>query len=131
MWRSLFVDSSSIQVSWLPPDMNNCTIVDGYRITCYDDISCNRPYYFVEETLSHSSNVTFHDPYDNDNFNSCFFYCRVSGNNSVGVGPASYVNGRECFLFLMAFLYCYLMYSYPQPFRKCDSPAFRANFTAD
>ncbi|XP_064392932.1 tyrosine-protein phosphatase Lar-like isoform X3 [Halichondria panicea] len=88
-----FIDSSSIQVSWLPPDMGNCTNVDGYRIICSDDISCNRPYSFVEETPSHSLNVTFHDPYDNDNFNSCFFYCLVSGNNSAGVGPASYVYG--------------------------------------
>ncbi len=108
-----FIDSSSIQVSWLPPDMGNCTNVDGYRIICSDDISCNRPYSFVEETPSHSLNVTFHDPYDNDNFNSCFFYCLVSGNNSAGVGPASYVYGRECSLFLVRFLFIIIKLQLP------------------
>ena len=49
--------------------------------------------------------MTFHDPFDDDNFNSCFFYCRVSGNNSAGVGPASYIRGRECSLFLVRFLF--------------------------
>ena len=89
------INSSSIQVTWSPPDMGNCTDVDGYRITCYDDLLCYRSYYFMEETSSHSLSVTLHDPYDNEYFNSCFFYCRVSGNNSAGVGPAVYVEGRE------------------------------------
>ena len=108
-----FINSSSIQVSWLPPDMGNCTDVDGYRIICSDYISCYRSYYFMEETPSHSSNVTFHDPYDDDNFNSCIFYCRVSGNNSAGVGPASYVYGRECSLFLVRFLFIIIKLQLP------------------
>ncbi len=117
------LDSSSIQVTWSPPDMSNCADIDGYRITCRDDF-CHRSYNLMEETPSHSSNVTFYDPYDNDNFDSCFFYCFVSGNNSAGEGPSSYVEGREYYLFFVrTSVYCYWMYSYPHSSKKCDSPA--------
>ncbi len=84
------IDSYSIRVTWSPPDMNNCTDVDEYRIICYS--SC----YIIPtvENTSHSLNTIIQ--YSNS-VNSCVFSCCVSGNNSAGVGPASCVYGRECF----------------------------------
>ncbi len=91
-----FIDSYSIQVTWSPPDMSNCADVDEYIINCFDYSYCGNFYDLREETPSHSSSVTFYDPYDNDNFVSCFFYCCVSGNNSAGEGPQNCMLGREC-----------------------------------
>ena len=101
------IDSSSIRVTWSPPDMSNCADVDEYRIICYDYFSCVNSYDLREESPSHLSSVTLYDPYDDGFFNSCTFYCCVSGNNSAGEGPQNCVVGRECSLFLVTFLYCY------------------------
>ena len=102
-----FIDSSSIQISWLPPDMNwnmNCSDVDGYRIYCFEISACSVNNYDLSvETPSHSSSVTIHDPYDNDKFGSCFFYCCVSGSNNAGEGPQNCMIGRECL-----YDYCYI-----------------------
>ena len=100
------IDSTSFQVSWLPPDMN-CSDVDEYRIYCFDYNYCGDPYNLREDTPSHSSSVTFYDPYDNGNFDYCTFYCCVSGNNSAGEGPQNCVRGRECiYSTIVTFLYC-------------------------
>ncbi len=90
------IDSYSIRVTWLPPDMN-CTDVDEYRIICYS--SC----YIIPtvENTSHSLNTTIQ--YSNS-VDSCVFSCCVSGNNSAGVGPQNCVLGREC-LYNMTFVY--------------------------
>ncbi len=89
------IDSSSIQVSWSPPDMSNCADVDEYSITCHDFDYCGY-YNFMEETPRYSLNVMFYDRHGYGSFESCPFYCCVSGNNNAGEGLRYCVLGREC-----------------------------------
>ena len=70
----------------------NCTDVDGYRIYCDALICDHNSYNLREETPSYSLNVTL---YGDGNFDSCLFYCCVSGNNSAGEGLSDCVFGRE------------------------------------
>ncbi|XP_064392916.1 phosphatidylinositol phosphatase PTPRQ-like isoform X3 [Halichondria panicea] len=86
------INSSSIQVSWLPPDMSNCTDVNEYRITCHDYFFCGY-YYLMEEIPRYSLNVMFHDRNGYNSFESCPFYCCVSGNNNAGEGLQNCVYG--------------------------------------
>ncbi len=96
--------------------MSNCADVDEYKIICYDYFSCVNSYDLREETPSHSSSVTLYDPYEDGIFDSCIFYCCVSGNNGVGEGPQNCVEGRKCSLFLVTFLLIHA--AIPTPLRN-------------
>ncbi|XP_064392934.1 uncharacterized protein LOC135340513 [Halichondria panicea] len=79
--------SYSIQVIWSPPDMSNCTDIDGYRIVCISN--CN---YISEENTNTDHSLYTTIQYSNS-VDSCLFRCCVSGNNSAGEGLQNCVYG--------------------------------------
>ncbi|XP_064392937.1 phosphatidylinositol phosphatase PTPRQ-like isoform X2 [Halichondria panicea] len=78
------IDLFSIQLTWSPPDMSNCTDIDEYRISCNFSYPCS-----YTNTRQTTSITTFlHDYY----FYRCNYTCCVSGSNSAGESP------QECAL---------------------------------
>ena len=83
------IEYNTIQVSWSPPNMSDCTDIDEYRVNCYDYSWC---YYSIPTIVTNSTNVTVHDSVL---LQYCTYECCVSGYNSAGEGTGNCASRRE------------------------------------
>ena len=83
------IDSYTIQVSWSPPNMSDCTDIDEYRVYCHDYSWC---FYSLPTIIINSVNVSIHDYFFVE---YCAYECCVSGYNSAGEGTGNCASKRE------------------------------------
>ena len=86
------IDSYTIQVSWSPPNMSDCTDIDEYRVYCDSHDSPLCFFYSLPTVATNSTNITLHNYFLLQN---CVYECCVSGYNSAGEGTENCASRRE------------------------------------